>query len=412
MKDYYQILEISPESTVDEIKQAYRRLAKLYHPDVNKQPDAHEKFIEISEAYEVLIHQTAYTVNSPEHTDVPSPDYDYETFIRKVREAAQKQARMRYEKFAREHEAFRQSGLYDASILLAYLGKVILPFFAVGLISIPFIVAYNEKSFSPILYLFFCWVIGISLIIYIIADRKNYFKREKFYYSFRKLKEFYIYSNPSAKEKCFYCPGLMADSFPFKIEMVKVKEVQLQNSGPLQHYARYNRREFQVYYPRSRKAFRIHSISTTIKILSILVSMVLLPFDSLLWRFIGGAGIGWFINMLFLLFSGTRSKSGYLFSYGMLIKIIVWLLVFIAISDFYLHPLNIVTSEFVQFSVVILAFMDSVVEQLLKIPFRGGLFKPILPYYSKITKHVEEKSSFYLEVPLWTAINPMFRWIF
>lgn len=53
-KDYYTILETSRDASQDEIKQAYRRLARQYHPDVNKSPDAEERFKEINEAYEVL----------------------------------------------------------------------------------------------------------------------------------------------------------------------------------------------------------------------------------------------------------------------------------------------------------------------------------------------------------------------
>jgi len=53
-KDYYAILGVSKDATFEEIKKAFRDKAKKYHPDVCKQPDAHERFIEIGEAYEVL----------------------------------------------------------------------------------------------------------------------------------------------------------------------------------------------------------------------------------------------------------------------------------------------------------------------------------------------------------------------
>lgn len=53
-KDYYSILGVDKNASADEIKSAYRRLAKKYHPDLNKAPDAAEKFKEINEAYEVL----------------------------------------------------------------------------------------------------------------------------------------------------------------------------------------------------------------------------------------------------------------------------------------------------------------------------------------------------------------------
>jgi molecular chaperone DnaJ len=53
-RDYYEILGVSKNATKEEIKKAYRKLSKKYHPDVNKEPDAAEKFKEIKEAYEVL----------------------------------------------------------------------------------------------------------------------------------------------------------------------------------------------------------------------------------------------------------------------------------------------------------------------------------------------------------------------
>lgn len=53
-KDYYKILGLSRDASQDDIKRAYRRLARKYHPDVSKESDAEDRFKEISEAYEVL----------------------------------------------------------------------------------------------------------------------------------------------------------------------------------------------------------------------------------------------------------------------------------------------------------------------------------------------------------------------
>lgn len=53
-KSLYETLEINEKATADEIKKAYRKLARKYHPDVNKDPQAEEKFKEINAAYEVL----------------------------------------------------------------------------------------------------------------------------------------------------------------------------------------------------------------------------------------------------------------------------------------------------------------------------------------------------------------------
>ncbi|QEU46714.1 molecular chaperone DnaJ [Schleiferilactobacillus harbinensis] len=53
-RDYYEVLGVSRDASDDDIKHAYRELSKKWHPDVNKAPDAEQKFKEINEAYEVL----------------------------------------------------------------------------------------------------------------------------------------------------------------------------------------------------------------------------------------------------------------------------------------------------------------------------------------------------------------------
>ena len=53
-RDYYEILDVARTASQGEIKQAFRRLARKFHPDVNDAPDAEERFKELNEAYAVL----------------------------------------------------------------------------------------------------------------------------------------------------------------------------------------------------------------------------------------------------------------------------------------------------------------------------------------------------------------------
>lgn len=53
-KDYYTILGVKRDASADEIKRAFRKLARKYHPDVSKEPDAEDRFKEVNQAHEVL----------------------------------------------------------------------------------------------------------------------------------------------------------------------------------------------------------------------------------------------------------------------------------------------------------------------------------------------------------------------
>src|SRR6202012_4044065 len=53
-RDFYDILGVSRDASQEDIQRAYRRLARTYHPDVNKDPAAEDRFKDISEAYDVL----------------------------------------------------------------------------------------------------------------------------------------------------------------------------------------------------------------------------------------------------------------------------------------------------------------------------------------------------------------------
>src|SRR5208337_2487578 len=269
MGRYHKILEIDENCSLDEIKQAYRRLAKKYHPDLNAAPDAQQKFIEINEAYEVLVEEARHPYQ-PLNRPAENVQQEYNEFIHLVREQARKRARLRYEKFVRQQAQYRDSGMQDLVLLLKYMGRLILPAFGLFCISVPIWVCISERSFLPFLYLFFSWMIGVIIWINVYATRQQYFKLGSFYYSFKKIREVYQKTNESATESCFYCSGRKANSNPYIIYLLKVKDIKLKNRGPLQHQAGYDRENIEIKMPRSRKAFQMHSLTTVLKLCMIL----------------------------------------------------------------------------------------------------------------------------------------------
>jgi curved DNA-binding protein len=82
-KDYYETMGVARDAAADDIKRAYRRLARKYHPDVSKEKDAEERFKEIGEAYEVLRDaekRAAYDAlgkRKPGEEFRPPPDWEF-----------------------------------------------------------------------------------------------------------------------------------------------------------------------------------------------------------------------------------------------------------------------------------------------------------------------------------------------
>jgi curved DNA-binding protein len=83
-RDFYEVLGVGRTATADEIQRAYRKLARTYHPDVNKDPDADSRFKEVSEAYDVLSDletRKRYDAFGHDFRRVPE-DMDPDTFAR------------------------------------------------------------------------------------------------------------------------------------------------------------------------------------------------------------------------------------------------------------------------------------------------------------------------------------------
>jgi hypothetical protein len=141
-KDYYSILNISNNSTKEEIIKSFRELAKKYHPDKNSSPNASDKFREIFEAYEILKNDEKRKVydqywNAKYKRKEEKPQTDFEPEFKEQREYA-KQTADKYSKMP--YEDFINSALFNIQFVVRKtptIGGIILVFL-VGLMFLIF----------------------------------------------------------------------------------------------------------------------------------------------------------------------------------------------------------------------------------------------------------------------------------
>lgn len=103
MNDYYQILGVSPNATIKEIKNAYRKRAAIIHPDVNPSANANEEFIQLNEAYESLLRGKTNCVynESSRNYSRPSARYSEADLKAQSQERARRYAQMKYQEFVK-----------------------------------------------------------------------------------------------------------------------------------------------------------------------------------------------------------------------------------------------------------------------------------------------------------------------
>ena len=139
--DYYEILGLPVNSSIDEIKKAYRKKARLYHPDINPAPDAKDHFISITEAYEFLM---SY------HENIKSDDKLYQQAMEDWRKYRQDRSRKRATVYARSsYGTFKNTKFYKTTRI--FDGTTIVFSFAVSVIVLIYtIYGYNFRLKHPI----------------------------------------------------------------------------------------------------------------------------------------------------------------------------------------------------------------------------------------------------------------------
>lgn len=149
MEHYYRTLGLKSGASLDDIRRAYRRLAKQFHPDLNPSPEARQRFLAIVEAYEVL------TGERKAATQRRTSAINHEEIQRKAREEALRKARMRYAEFKRQRdleqgEAYGKALIWVAVLAVTFITWMALrgPFRTWMIQQDPYLTTVTVKEFS------------------------------------------------------------------------------------------------------------------------------------------------------------------------------------------------------------------------------------------------------------------------
>jgi len=406
---YYKVLGVARNIDEEGLKKAFRKLALKIHPDVNPAPDAHQKFLEICEAYELILAE----IKSETNIKISSRDYNKEDFInaedvvRAAKKRAAERARMKYEKMKAEKEFFQNNDLF---VLLRYIGNYLAIPFTLFLIFGPVYIALNEDP-SVIIVSLFIWIIGFIILSHIYSKRKTWFRPGKIDTRWADIVNYFrieIIENP--KDDCFYSKGRKANSAAFSFTLFKVRDIKLKNYGPTMHSVGYKRKYKEVTIPRSSRASRLHFILSFIKPLAFITGLFLLPIASFPWRFLFSYFFVLFLSRLIMLINNTKGKSEFLVTPFLLLKLSIWILIIISQTTIYQGLVLFTSIRLYAFLVVLLLFLDMFLDLVLSMfSFYRKMQFPLFKQPQKVQDLFGEGYQNYLDIPIWSSLYPFFR---
>jgi hypothetical protein len=141
ISDYYEILGLPVNSSIEDIKKAYREKARLYHPDINHKPDAKDKFIKATEAYDFLI---------ASHEKGQLDDQDYFRIVEEWRKYRQDRSRQRAQYYARSSFARFKKSKYYKSTRILNASSVIFNFAVAVMVLLYTVLGYILKLKNPV----------------------------------------------------------------------------------------------------------------------------------------------------------------------------------------------------------------------------------------------------------------------
>jgi hypothetical protein len=175
---YYKILDVQENASDDEIRKAYRRKAKLFHPDVNRSPDAHSNFVMLTTAYEILINKTKRQRYDYKKNNAGDPFRSYNEWVRVQKVKAEYEARLRYYEFLKKRERFQKNSfLYYRSLAFVYMVTGFCFLIGTFVITICSILIFKEHPMW-----FFFLLPFICGGIYLIKSTFDWYKDSKRYF--------------------------------------------------------------------------------------------------------------------------------------------------------------------------------------------------------------------------------------
>lgn len=176
--DYYRVLGLSSEVSVEEIKKAYRSKARLYHPDINHSPEAKDLFISVTEAYDFLI---------AHYETIQSNEEAYYQAMEDWKKYRQTRSRQRANAYARtSYSTFKNTRFYRTTRI--FDGTAIIYGFIISIMVIVYsIIGYSYRLHHPIpgmekpsVFAFIMLLmLGILFFVFSVAYLKDYITTAK-----------------------------------------------------------------------------------------------------------------------------------------------------------------------------------------------------------------------------------------
>lgn len=141
ISEYYETLGLPLNSSVEEIKKAYRKKARLYHPDINHLPEAKEMFIKVTEAYDFLM---------ANHEKGKLDDQEYFRIVEEWRKYRQDRSRQRAQYYARSSFVRFKNSKYYRSTKILNASSVIFSFAIAVTVLVFTIFGYILRLKNPI----------------------------------------------------------------------------------------------------------------------------------------------------------------------------------------------------------------------------------------------------------------------